>query len=110
MVSRQKSLSIFKGKGKTKVLHSNVISITAKESDFEANKLTNSEDEVQDLAINPMVAATRSKPEFTKDYDKALIDPPKVVPTPAEAAAGPPEPVGPHVPPPPPRLANATDR
>ena len=41
------------------------------------NKLTDSEDEAQSLAVNPVVAATRSGKEFAKEHDRMAIYPPE---------------------------------
>lgn len=87
-----------------------MVSIAAKESDSEANRITDSEDEAHILAIDPMVVATRSERVFSNGYDQVVTDPSEVVPTPAEVAAGPLEPVGLTAPPPPTKPAKATDK
>lgn len=69
IVLQRKSSSSSKGKNNMKGCSSNMISIAAKESNFEANKLINSEDEAHVLAVKPMVAATRSRREFAKNYN-----------------------------------------
>lgn len=68
MVFRSKSPSNSKGNGKAKACSSKVISIAIKELNSEVNKFTDSEDEAQALAINPLVAATRSGKELAKEY------------------------------------------
>lgn len=62
-----------------------MISITAKESNFEANKLTDIEDEARALAINLMVSATRSGQVFAKAHNQMAINLPEAVTTPTEA-------------------------
>lgn len=59
-ISRSKSPSSSNGKGKAKVCSSNMISTAAKESDFEVNMLSYSEDEAHVLTVDPMVATIRS--------------------------------------------------
>lgn len=66
-----------------------MISIAAKESNSEENKLTDSEVEAHVLSVDPMVVATRFRQEFSKEYDQVVTDPPEVVLTPAEAATRP---------------------
>src|SRR5436190_17186540 len=90
------SPSNLKGKGKVKARSCNRISIALKKSNSEVNRPTDSEDEVQVLAINPVVAATRSGKEFAKEHDQMAIDPsksnahtpPEAVQTPLEDMAG----------------------
>src|SRR4051812_22711108 len=55
-----------------------MISIAIRKLDSEVNKLTDSEDEAKALAVNPVVATTKSRMEFMKEHDQMVIDPPKM--------------------------------
>lgn len=85
--------------------------ITAKESNSEANKLIDSEDEAWVLAVDPMIIVTRYGRVSAKHYNQVVTDPSEAVPTPAKVVAGTSGHVGPHAPPPlPPKQDKAIDR
>lgn len=89
----------------------NVISIVAKEPGSDANKLTDSDDESQVLAVNPMVVTTSSGWEFTQDYDQETEDRLEELSAPVEVAVWAFEPVWLPAPQPlPPKPIKATNR